>query len=140
MAPKQKKQENNNNNNAAANNNSKKAPQQQQVAQQHVDPEAPAAAAVADEVAAAHPFFGVEVRVEMSDKRVIVGQVAAFQGSGDMILFNALEVRSYTTADGKQEDVLREGATIAVPFRHVVSMHKRTPGLPTLLEQLVSSK
>ncbi|KEG07372.1 hypothetical protein DQ04_10001020 [Trypanosoma grayi] len=71
-----------------------------------------------------HPFLGRELRVELTDRRVIAGTLIAFMGHGDLLLQNAVEQRCY--ADG--EVSCRPLTLVAVPFQHVMAMHRRLPG------------
>ncbi|KAH9582353.1 hypothetical protein LSM04_009068 [Trypanosoma melophagium] len=70
-----------------------------------------------------HPFLGREIRVELSDKRVVVGTLIAYMGIGDLLLQSAVEQRRY--ADGELS--WRPLTLVAVPMRHVVAMHRRRP-------------
>ncbi|RNF27470.1 uncharacterized protein Tco025E_00272 [Trypanosoma conorhini] len=83
------------------------------------------AAEPAKEAAAApHPFLGRELRVELADRRVIVGTLIAYMGLGDLLLQNAVEQRRY--ADGEMS--WRSLSLLAVPWRHVTALHRRLPG------------
>ncbi|ORC89871.1 uncharacterized protein TM35_000101390 [Trypanosoma theileri] len=70
-----------------------------------------------------HPFLGHELRVELSDHRVVVGTLIAYMGIGDLLLQNAVEQRRY--ADGELS--WRPLTLVAVPMRFITAMHRRLP-------------
>ncbi|CBZ25319.1 conserved hypothetical protein [Leishmania mexicana MHOM/GT/2001/U1103] len=72
-----------------------------------------------------HPFLGRELRVELTDGRVIVGTLIAYEGSGDLLLQAAVEQRVFK--DG--EVTMRGLNLLAIPFKHVKGLHRRQPGL-----------
>ncbi|RNE95709.1 hypothetical protein TraAM80_10121 [Trypanosoma rangeli] len=73
--------------------------------------------------AAPHPFLGRELRVELSDCRIIVGTLIAYIGLGDLLLQNVVEQRCY--ADGEMS--WRSLSLLAIPWKHVTAMHRRLP-------------
>lgn len=80
-------------------------------------------AAASAEAPAPHPFLGRELRVELTDDRVIVGTLIAYEGSGDLLLQSAVEQRAFK--DG--EITMRGLNLLAIPFRFVKSLHRRQP-------------
>ncbi|KAG5508843.1 hypothetical protein JKF63_05346 [Porcisia hertigi] len=85
--------------------------------------------ATAADGAEVHPFLGHELRVELSDGRVIVGTLIAYEGSGDLLLQAAIEQRVFK--DG--EVTLRGLNLLAIPFKHVKGLHRRKPGLERIM-------
>ncbi|KAG8346794.1 hypothetical protein ERJ75_001225500 [Trypanosoma vivax] len=83
---------------------------------------------VTEESGEPHPFLGREIRIELQDRRVIVGTLIAFLGFGDLLLKFAMEERR--CADG--ELMQRPLSLVAIPMRHVVAMHRRQPGYPLI--------
>lgn len=115
------------------------APKQQQPKQQAnhkaSQPVQPAAAtAVVAEAEA--PFLKKEVRLELADGRVVVGTVVSFLGSGDMVLMEVTEFRSFTADEnhGVAETCIRQMSLMAVPFHCIVALHERKPGHATIME------
>ncbi|KAG5482064.1 hypothetical protein LSCM1_05780 [Leishmania martiniquensis] len=72
-----------------------------------------------------HPFLGRELRVELTDGRVIAGTLIAYEGSGDLLLQAAVEQRVFK--DG--EVTMRGLNLLAIPFKYVKGLHRRQPGL-----------
>ncbi|KAG5504283.1 hypothetical protein JIQ42_06115 [Leishmania sp. Namibia] len=84
-----------------------------------------------------HPFLGRELRVELTDGRVIVGTLIAYEGSGDLLLQAAVEQRVFK--DG--EVTMRGLNLLAIPFKYVKGLHRRQPGLrPIVLSSGESEK
>lgn len=73
-------------------------------------------------------FLGRELRVSISDGRVAVGTLVAFQGSGDLLLQKVLEQRRLK--DGLV--VVRRLNLLAIPFKHLTALHRRKEGEPPL--------
>ncbi|KPA78039.1 hypothetical protein ABB37_06785 [Leptomonas pyrrhocoris] len=80
-------------------------------------------------VSDSHPFLGRELRVELTDGRVLVGTLIAYEGSGDLLLQAAVEQRTCT--DG--EVTVRGLNLLAVPFKHVKTLHRRQEGLEPIV-------
>lgn len=76
-----------------------------------------------------HPFLGRELRVELTDGRIIVGTLIAYEGSGDLLLQAAVEQRAFK--DG--EVTVRGLNLLAVPFKHVKTLHRRQEGLEPIV-------
>ncbi|GET87502.1 hypothetical protein, conserved [Leishmania tarentolae] len=76
-----------------------------------------------------HPFLGRELRVELTDGRVIVGTLIAYEGSGDLLLQTAVEQRVFK--DG--EVTMRGLNLLAIPFKHVKGLHRRRPGVEPIV-------
>jgi N-alpha-acetyltransferase 38, NatC auxiliary subunit len=76
-----------------------------------------------------HPFLGRELRVELTDGRVIVGTLIAYEGSGDLLLQAAVEQRAFK--DG--EITVRGLNLLAIPFKHVKTLHRRQEGLEPIV-------
>lgn len=86
------------------------------------------------------PFLGRELRVELVDGRVIVGTLLAYEGSGDLLFQAAIEERRYKDEQGSGV-TLRGVNLLAVPFKCIKALHRRTEGaapLMAVLEQEVS--
>lgn len=76
-----------------------------------------------------HPFLGRELRVELSDGRIIVGTLIAYEGSGSLLLQAAVEQRAF-----KDGEVTLCGLNLlAVPFQHIKSLHRRKEGLEPIV-------
>ncbi|AIN97008.1 hypothetical protein LPMP_161330 [Leishmania panamensis] len=76
-----------------------------------------------------HPFLGRELRVELTDGRIIIGTLIAYEGSGDLLLQTAVEQRVFK--DG--EVTMRGLNLLAIPFKHVKGLHRRQPGLKPIV-------
>ncbi|CCW64649.1 unnamed protein product [Phytomonas sp. EM1] len=78
------------------------------------------------------PFLGRELRVELSDGRVVVGTLVAYQGGGDLLLRECVEQRLYQGDDNEKmeerEVAVRGIDLLAIPFKYVKALHRRTAG------------
>lgn len=75
-------------------------------------------------VAPEHPFLGRELRIELTDDRIIVGTLIAYEGCGDLLVQAAVEQRM--SKDG--EVSIRGLNLLAIPFKYVKGIHRREPG------------
>ncbi|EAN87814.1 hypothetical protein C3747_168g50 [Trypanosoma cruzi] len=98
------------------------APQQGRSLQQRGGQKPPEPSKAAEK-ALTHPFLGRELRVELVDRRILVGTLIAYMGLGDLLLQNAVEQRRY--ADGELS--WRSLNLVAIPLKHVTAMHRRLP-------------
>jgi small nuclear ribonucleoprotein (snRNP)-like protein len=75
-------------------------------------------------------FLGSEVRLALDDGRYLTGLIASFQGNGDLILLNVTEFREFTAEmnHGVKETGIKQSGLVAIPFHHIVTMHKRVDG------------
>lgn len=87
-------------------------------------PHVEGAAAAAVDTSGVSAFLGKELRVGISDGRVDVGTLVAFQGSGDLLLEHVCEERRLK--DGLV--MVRRLNLLAIPFKHVTSLHRRKDG------------
>lgn len=55
---------------------------------------------------------------------MVIGILTAYEGSGDMLLQNVLEQRTYK--DGVKTE--RAQTLLAIPFKYITHIHRRLPG------------
>lgn len=78
-----------------------------------------------------NPFLGHELRVGLTDGRVLVGVLLAYEGSGDLLLQGAIEERAYQKEPTTGVTV-RDVNLLAIPFRCVKTLHRRRQGVEPL--------
>lgn len=76
-----------------------------------------------------NPYLGSEMRVELHDGRVVVGTMIAHQGSGDILLQHVIEQRRHKADECVAVRYLN---LLAIPFKHIKTLHKRREGEPPL--------
>lgn len=81
------------------------------------------------------PFLGRELRVELTDGRILVGALLAYEGSGDLLLQGAIEERTYQNEPASGVTV-RGVNLVAIPFKCVKSLHRRKDGVEPLAAAL----
>ncbi|CAD2219457.1 LSM domain containing protein, putative [Angomonas deanei] len=104
-------------------------------------PKNKAKAAQEEAAAPLEPFLGRELRVELTDGRVIVGVLLAYEGSGNLMLQGAVMQCQYKNNDvvlntNEKEITLRTSNMMAVPFRYVKSMQRRKEGNTMVIQKL----
>ncbi len=72
------------------------------------------------------PLFHKRTIVTLSDGRQLHGRIASFDGSGNILMQSATELKKFVSPIDKEEMVTQRSiGAMVVPFKHIVSLHQK---------------